>query len=236
MEAEVTQLSGGNAAQCPPIYDGWEIEEQLRHFGRVLGCKPPASPAPLPEFGAKRERAQDVAPFGALKQHSHRLDGRHGVPPRHGKRARIAKKASAAAPTPTPAPGDLTLAILAWLSLLPGTAGFVCGIALMGWSRWTDRAELWTIGMPILVAGQIALVLGLLLQLDRMWRTKRWNARQQKAINRRLDKLKKDRKLGAARTPSSAFYTHWSSGAGPEILFSDLKSQLDLLAAKISEQ
>ena len=33
-----------------------------------------------------------------------------------------------------------------------------------------------------------------------------------------------------------AFYSHLAGGAGPELLLSDLKSQLDLLAVKIMQQ
>ena len=34
----------------------------------------------------------------------------------------------------------------------------------------TGRQDLWAIGTPIILAGQIVLVLGLVLQLDRIWR------------------------------------------------------------------
>ena len=31
-------------------------------------------------------------------------------------------------------------------------------------------------------------------------------------------------------------YAHWAGGAGPDLLLGDLKSQLDLLAVKLSKQ
>ena len=33
--------TASTAAQRPPIYDGWEIDEQLRHIRRVLGRRQP---------------------------------------------------------------------------------------------------------------------------------------------------------------------------------------------------
>jgi len=37
-------------------------------------------------------------------------------------------------------------------------------------------------------------------------------------------------------SPSGAFYSHLVGGAGPQLLLSDLKGQLDLLALKIMQQ
>jgi hypothetical protein len=136
----------------------------------------------------------------------------------------------------TRAPGDRMLAVLAWLTLSLGTTGFVFGFSLMGWSANTGRQELWTIGAPAVYAGQIALVLGLILQLDRIWRASRWAAAHLESVDGQLSDLKQAKMLGASHGPSSAFYAHWASGAGPEILLGDLKSQLDMLAAKLSRE
>jgi hypothetical protein len=128
------------------------------------------------------------------------------------------------------------LAVLAWTILSLGIMGFVCGLALMGWSMNTERQDLWGIGMPIILAGQIALVLGLILQLNRVWRDSRRAAARLETVDEQLHDLKTAATLlGATHGPSSAFYAHWASGAGPEILLGDLKSQLDLLAVKLSK-
>ena len=47
--------TASTAVQRPPIYDGWEIDEELRHFGRVLDSGPVTrerfgQPAAQPEF------------------------------------------------------------------------------------------------------------------------------------------------------------------------------------------
>ena len=63
--------AASTAAQQPPIYDGWEIDEELRHFRRVLGQAP-----------VRRENSARTA------QPKFRLDAGHGVPAPHLKRAR----------------------------------------------------------------------------------------------------------------------------------------------------
>ncbi len=207
------------AAQRPPIYDGWEIDEELRHFRRVLGS------APVPSQSAAQPRF--------------RLDAGHGVPHPKLKRARrSSRKTRRIAETPKErAPGDRLLAVLAWTTLFLGTVVFACGLALIGWSINTGRQDLWAIGAPIILAGQVVLVLGLVLQLDRIWRDSRQAAAKLETVDEQIHDLKTATTLlGTTHGPSSAFYAHWAGGAGAEILLSDLKSQLDLLAVKLSRQ
>ena len=210
------------AAQQPPIYDGWKIDEQLRHFRRVLG------PVPSP-----REKFDEPAP-----QTKFRLDTAHGVLASPTKRTRRSSKKTSrvAVAAKKHATDDRPTAVLAWTTLSLGTAGFVCGLTLMGWSMNTGRQDLWALGVPILLAGQIALVLGMVLQLDRIWHDSRRAAARMETVDEQLHDLKTATSLlGTTHGPSSAFYAHWAGGAGPEILLGDLKSQLDLLAVKLSK-
>jgi hypothetical protein len=211
----------GTAAQRPPIYDGWEIDEQLRHFRRILG----------PPQVAWEQR------HPASAQPKFRLDAGHGLPGPHRKRARKSPKKTrrAAARVKLRAPGDGFLSFLAWMSLSLGTMGSTCGLALLGQSISAGRQDLWSIGGPIALAGQIALVLGLLLQLDRIWRGNRWASAAGGMVDEQSDApTTAADSTGPPYGSTSAFYTHWSGGAGPEILLGDLKSQLDLLSAKLA--
>ncbi len=220
-EEEPVTSGAGTAAQRWPSYDGWEIEEQLRHARRVL--------RPLP---APAERSTE-----RITEPKFRLDTGHDASPPHMKRERRPRKKRGRAAAPRKhAPGDRLLAFLAWMTLSLGTASFVCGLALMGWSMNSSRQDLWSIASPIVFAGQIALVLGLLLQLDRVWRNSRWTATKMESVDEQLQDLKTATTLlSTSHGSSSAFYAHWAGGAGPEILLSDLKSQLDLLAMKLSK-
>ena len=118
-----------------------------------------------------------------------------------------------------------------------GTTGSVCGLALIGWAMNTGRQELWAVGTPIILAGQILLILGLVLELDRIWRDNRWAAVRLETVDEQLHDLKTATTLlGDVQGPSSAFYAHWAGGAGPEVLLGDLKGQLDLLAVKLARE
>ena len=125
---------------------------------------------------------------------------------------------------------------MAWSCLSLGTMAFVCGAALMAWSTNAGRPDLWAVGTPVLLIGQISLVLGLVLQLDRIWRDSRRAAAKLDNVDEQISDLKTSTTLlGTTHGPSGAFYAHWAGGAGTDILLSDLKSQLDLLAVKLAQ-
>jgi hypothetical protein len=114
----------------------------------------------------------------------------------------------------------------------------VCGAVLLGWGKWEARADLWDLGLPIALAGQFGLLLGLVLQLDHLWRDSRQTAKQLDTVGEQLHDLHQAAAmLGTTHTPSAqAFYTHLAEGANPHLLLADLKGQLDLLAMKIVER
>ncbi len=127
--------------------------------------------------------------------------------------------------------------VLTWLSLALGTTGLVCGGVLMGWSLATGRQELWTIGLPVALISPIALMIGLVLQLDRIWRDNRRAAAKLDNVDEQLRDLKTATNLlSTSHGPASTtFYSHFAGGASPQLLLTDLKSQLDLLAMRIAQ-
>ncbi len=193
-----------------PAYDGWELDEQLRHIERVLEVQ---------------NRTSD-RPSGACERDTTRFDfGHAGTPP--WQFATPARKSKQCSPKASSGVGTL---IATALSL--GTMSFVCGGILLGWSLATGRQELWNIGLPVAIAGQIALVVGLALQLDRLWRDNREAITKLGSVDEQLHELKAATTLlGASQGPAgSVFYSHFASGAGSQLLLTDLKGQLDLLA------
>jgi hypothetical protein len=215
----------------PPSYDGWEIEEELRHVFRVLG---PGRAAPAKQIRAARKA-------GAAKRKKIRLDAGHSVPSPHaGKTRRPIRRIDRGSVSQSPQPrlsiGDRLSALFVGTTLSLGTMAFGCGLALLGWSAYSGNRELWTYGAPIVLAGQIALVLGLVVQLDRIWRDSRRAAARLQTVDEEINDLKTTTSLlGTTHGPSAAFYAHWAGGAGPDLLLNDLKSQLDLLAAKLAK-
>ena len=213
-------ISPPEAAAPSSPYDAWELDEQLRHIERVLRSDP-----------ARHEDSEAAAPRRQLR----RLDSPHAGPPtRHEPEARQSDKRPKAQDAGRgSAPGAFT-----WLALSLGTATFVCGGILLAWSLATGRQELWNVGLPTALAGQIMLLVGLALQLDRLWHDNRAAAAKLDNVDEQLHDLKTAATLlGVSRGPaSSVFYSHFAGGAGPQLLLTDLKSQIDLLAMKIAQE
>ena len=119
-----------------------------------------------------------------------------------------------------------------------GIMAIVCGGVLLGWSVFSQREDLWTIGLPVALAGQVALLLGLVLQLDRLWHDSRRATAKLDRFDEQLHDLKTaTTMLGTSHaSPGGAFYSHFAGGASPQLLLADLKSQLDLLAVRINDE
>jgi hypothetical protein len=76
------------------------------------------------------------------------------------------------------------------------------------------------------------------LQIDRLWHDNREAAVKLDNVHEQIHELKTTTMLlSTSQGPASAtFYSHLAGGAGPQLLLADLKSQLDLLAMKISQE
>jgi hypothetical protein len=204
------------SAPEPPLADSWEIEEQLRHIERVLRIDRPGR-----------------QPAAAQEGRRMRLDAAHAEPPR---RHKPSKRKKAGRRKAASVQGGSWLGTLAWSMLSLGLMGLTCGGVLLAWSTATGRDELWTIGMPIVLVGQLLLLAGFILQLDRLWQNSREASARLEHVDRRLAELKTTTSLlGTTHsTPAASFYSHMAGGANPELLLADLKGQLDLLAMQIS--
>jgi hypothetical protein len=133
----------------PPSLDDWEVDEQLRHIGRVLAVDELEAPRP------------DIL----------RIDAAHPRPP--AKRHRRPERPRRSRPAAQPAEGQGLLPLLTWFCTLLGTMGITCGGVLLGWSAWTAQQELWRVGVPIALGALAVLAVGLLLQLDQSLQQRR---------------------------------------------------------------
>jgi hypothetical protein len=150
----------------PAAFDSWELEERLRHVKRLLA--PPA------------ERESRPATFSP----DFRVDAGHAIDRQFADPAD-----SSLSPPQDQAAGGGWSALAAWSAISLGLAAFTCGGILCGWSLAAQREELRTIGLPVLLAGQMILVFGLLLQLRRVWggRGRRSHADDRTGSRRRKD-------------------------------------------------
>jgi len=129
----------------PAAFDAWDFEERLKRIKRLVAAT---------ESPERREIAS---------AHGLRFDQEQSAP-EHREPASGAAEASV---------GEEWLSFFAWSALAGGLAAFTCGGVLSGWSLATARNELWNIGLPTLIGGQLALVVGLILQLYAASRAKR---------------------------------------------------------------
>lgn len=136
------------------------------------------------------------------------------------------------------APFTRMKSLAAWSAICLGLMAFACGGVLLGWSVLGQRTELWSLGVPITLVGQVALLVGLCLQLDRLWSENRDTSERLGQMDEQLEELRQTTRLMGTpyHSASQSFYAHLSEGASPKMLLSDLKGQIDLLAVRMSQQ
>lgn len=146
------EAAGDEAEAETPVFlpdDGWEMDERLKHIERVLELDRRAVLSPPPRGGSSRLR----------------FDSSHA--------GATGRQASDAVPAGPHAGQRGWWPAAIWWTLCLGLTALVWGGILLCWGVLAGRHELWTIGLPIAVGGQIALVSGLILQMDRLWQTRR---------------------------------------------------------------
>jgi hypothetical protein len=206
-------------APAASTYDDWELNERIRHLQAKTGTwrryDPLRSDPPRRAYAApsRGRRAVPVAP--------HRIHPPHArMPARHRARSRSPRRSS----------------LLAWTMLSLGLMAFACGTALLVWSSVEKRAELWNLGLPVAIGGQVGLLLGLILQLERIWQNSRDASRKLDNVGAHLHELERATTMLHVphATAAQAYYAHVADRADPRILISDLQGQLDLLAEQLA--
>jgi len=216
-EAKEPEPAGEPADDHPPPFDGWEFEERLRHIERLLAIDRPTGikhPQSFPIEAARFDSPHD------------RVAGWH-----------LPQDPQTPAPSQSTQP-ESALPVLTWTVLSVGLMAFACGGVLLGWSMVSGRQDLGVYGTPITVGGLAGLLIGLILQLDRLGSDHRSTAARLEHVDERLHDLRATTALlGTTQsTPASAFYSHMAGGASPQLLLADLKGQLDLLAIKMAQE
>ncbi|MDX1944106.1 MAG: hypothetical protein SFU86_01765 [Pirellulaceae bacterium] len=196
-------------ASAPPLLDDdWELEADLRSVHRLVESLRSAGRFDPAEISPPARHYQPVP-----------------VTPKE-----IASRESTSAAMPAKSSG------WAWVILSLGLATFACGAVLLGWSFATGRSDLWSLGLPLALAGQAGLIVGLVLQLEGLWQSNRRTAETLGALDDELARVRQATTLLSTSKASSgqAFYAHLAEGASPQLLLADLKGQLDLLAQQMA--
>lgn len=215
-EPAATAAPAPDQASEPPAYDRWETDERLQHIGRIL-----------------RPHIQGRGAPKTRRPKTPRIDAAHHTAPAWHRPRKKTAPAKARLRG-----GDSGMALVVWAAVSLGVMLLVCGGILLGWSVLAHRDELWTTGLPIAIAGQVLLVVGLVLQLDRLWHHNQSAVAKLDDVDEQLNDLRSTTAmLGTSHsTPAVSFYSHLAGGASPQVLLADLKGQLDLLATRMERE
>ncbi|MEX2113376.1 MAG: hypothetical protein WD845_09335 [Pirellulales bacterium] len=210
----------GNAGSASD-FAAWELDQQVRRLQARVGTwrrfDPPREAAGQPAF----VQADEPEPSQRAKRR--RIDAPHSAVPRKAKRR--VRRARTSSP-------------LGWWLLALGLMTFSCGTALLVCSWIEHRQELWNLGVAIAIGGQVGLLSGLVLQLERIWQNGRLAVRKLNQVDAQLHAMQRATSNWNAThgTASQAFYTHMAEEASPDILLADLQGQLDMLSSEITRR
>jgi hypothetical protein len=215
-------------------FDHWELEEQLRHVERVLsGVRFSAKVAPLGRVELPRgvqaaaqqtaTRQTTAAASSADKGNEASVDDASVDDTARGrsKRRRFVHTRHATAPRSR----------WTWTTVTAGAAALACGIGLLVCGWLSRRPELQTIGLPITLLGQGAVLVGMLVQLDHVWRDNRRTDDKLSRFQRQLENLENL----AADLQTVAPRRHGvSTPTTQQRTLADLKQRLETLSHRLN--
>ena len=106
-----------------------------------------------------------------------------------------------------------------------------CGIVLLCAGTIMGRSSWQSIGLPITLLGQVALLLGMMMQLDLVWKGKRETASKLYRFQKRLVDLEA---LAAELAPAADDGNDAARPGDERELLVELKTRLDLLAHRLN--
>jgi hypothetical protein len=194
-------------------FEDWQLDQNVRSLQ-----------ARLEPWKSRRSARRVKSP--ASRQPQWRVDAAHARVPRFHKKPRRRAAAGGAGRSPTFTNSALLLGLLAMMG----------GVAVLGWSVVEARGDLWNIGLSATVAGAVVFLLGLVLQLERIWHNSRLAMHKLRQIDSHLQDLERTTaSLGVTHgSASQTFYSHMAEQAHPHLMLADLKAQIDLLAMSLA--
>mgnify|MGYP006865102697 CR=1 FL=1 len=89
---------------------------------------------------------------------------------------------------------------VAWSVMALGLATFVCGAALMAISLVAAREQLWQLGLPMVLGGQVAILAVVIWQLEAVWQSNRATFVALHAMDEQLRQLRDEPVASESRT------------------------------------
>jgi hypothetical protein len=106
-------------------------------------------------------------------------------------------------------------------------AMFSAGAILIAWSFGDGNQALWNLGAPLALAGQVAFLVGLVLQLDVIWQQGKSNTHRLEQLQQRITVPGTD--VNQTVRPSIPDVRE----PAPDALLDDLKHRLDQLGSQL---
>lgn len=220
LQGAVVPMSHTAATLCigrPPIdLDDWQLDEELHLVQRWVRTASAVE---------RRWNDSGTAPDAA----------HHRLPATHASYPNLAAKAGLAGRTRRTC---YAKRLFSWAIMSLSVMMFACGSVLLAWSLFTGRDDLWSLGLPLTLAGQAGLIIGLVMQLEGLWQSNRETSSTLDELDDQLKSLRHATTLLSTTHGSFAqsFYVHMAEGASPQLMLADLKGQLDMLALKLANQ
>ena len=96
----------------------------------------------------------------------------------------------------------------------------------------SGRDELWNVGLPIALGGQVALLVGLVMQLDRVFHASRDTSAQLHRVEGQIQQLNTVVAGAERQLSGNTLAVHGAEDPAAERLLGDLRGRLDLLSPK----
>ena len=122
---------------------------------------------------------------------------------------------------------------VSWSVVYLGLIALICGAALTAWAYLAGRGELWVVGIPTAVLGQIGLVFGLILQLDGLWHSHQRSSQSFALLDHRISDLRQTTTMLNPPHPQAYPTPHYpplSSGNMP----GDLRHEIERLSSRVA--
>lgn len=111
---------------------------------------------------------------------------------------------------------------------------FTCGAVLIAWSFNQGQQSLWNVGAPLALAGQVAFLVGLVLQLDVLWQQTSLTSQAIQELDHRLPGVPLEPQLTGAKANVGPNSPSAPGNHDANSLLTDLKCQLDRVATRLS--
>jgi hypothetical protein len=129
---------------------------------------------------------------------------------------------------------------LPWVVLTIGLATLVCGSILIGWSLLEGRPRLWTIGLPLVLGGQIAIAAVVIWQFESVWQTNKATFCALHGLDDQVRQLHHVQAESREGRPSHPTVHHRldhqpSPDVPPHVTLVDLQRRLESLSHELAE-